>query len=249
MSNGSDGWILFLAYVTSVTGSLIGLACVQRARATDERPLKVVWTALGSVAIGGIAIWLMHFIAMLDFTVGGSTVTYSPSLTILSAVLSMAVVYLGLSIVTLLRFTVIRLICAGVVAGVGVAVMHYVGMAAVEFQGDISYRPTLVAASVGIAVVAATVAFWFTLVVKSTAAMLVAGLVMGVAVTGMHYTGMAATIARVDLSKAPPNGTGVFYVVFPVFTLSALAIGGLLFALLASVPDPLEIRGHGPVPR
>jgi NO-binding membrane sensor protein with MHYT domain len=248
VSQGSGGWILFLAYVTSVTGSLIGLACVQRARAAEERPLKVVWTALGSVAIGGIAIWLMHFIAMLDFTVSGSVVTYSASLTVLSAVLSIVVVYLGLSIVTLLRFSVVRLVCAGVVAGVGVAVMHYVGMAAVEFQGEISYDSVLVAASVGIAIVAATVAFWFTLLVKSTIAMLVAGLVMGVAVTGMHYTGMAAAIVQVDLSKAPPQGAEVFYVVFPVFTLSALAIAGLLFALLASAPDPLEVRGRGPIP-
>lgn len=245
MSQGS-GWILLLAYVTSVVGSLIGLACVQRARAADERSLKVVWTALGAVAIGGIAIWLMHFIAMLDFTVGGSVVTYSTSLTVLSAVLSIAVVYLGLSIVTLLRFSVIRLVCAGVIAGTGVAVMHYVGMAAVEFQGDISYNTTLVAISVGIAIVAATVAFWFTLVVKNNIAMLAAGLVMGVAVTGMHYTGMAAAVVRMDLSKAPPNGAEVFYVVFPVFTLSALAIGGLLFALLASVPDPLDGRGTVP---
>ena len=60
---------------------------------------------------------------------------------------------------------------------------------------------------------------------------------------------MAATIVRIDLSKAPPDGAEVFYVVFPVFTLSALAIGGLLFALLAGAPDPLEVRARGPIPR
>jgi len=232
-----------------IGGGSGGLACVQRARAAEERPLEVTWTALGSVAIGGIAIWLMHFIAMLDFSVSGSIVTYSVPLTVLSAVLAILVVYLGLSIVTLARFTVVRLVCAGAVAGIGVTVMHYVGMAAVEFQGDISYDPTLVAVSAGIAIVAATVAFWFTLVVKNTLAMVLAGLAMGVAVTGMHYTGMAAASVRIDLSRAPSDGADVFSVVFPVFTLSALAVGGLLWALLASVPDPIDVRGHRPMPR
>ncbi|MFI9383076.1 MHYT domain-containing protein [Kutzneria sp. NPDC052558] len=249
MSHGSPGWILFLAYVTSVVGSLIGLACAQRARAAEERSHEVAWTALGAVAIGGIAIWLMHFIAMLDFTIGGSAVTYSVPLTVLSAVLSILVVYLGLSIVTLARFTVIRLICAGIVAGIGVTVMHYVGMAAVEFQGELSYNPALVAVSAGIAIAAATVAFWFTLRVESAGAMVLAGLAMGVAVTGMHYTGMAAASVRMDMSLAPSTGAGVFSVVFPVFTLSALAVGGLLWALMASVPDPIDVRGHRPAPR
>jgi NO-binding membrane sensor protein with MHYT domain len=240
MTMSHDLWILALAYAVSVIGSLIGLGCMQRARQEDGLVRRSVWIGLGAVAIGGIAIWLMHFIAMLDFSVPGSVVTYSVPLTVLSAVLSIIVVHLGLSIATLTRFRVIWLLCAGILAGLGVAVMHYVGMAAVQFQGSISYDQGLVALSVGIAVVAATAAFCFVLMVRSGVGVTVAGLVMGVAVTGMHYTGMAAANVRLDPRMPSPAGSEVFSVVFPTFVLGALVIAGLVFALLASVPDPMD---------
>jgi NO-binding membrane sensor protein with MHYT domain len=223
-------WTLWLAWLTSFVGSLMGLSCVARARRERRRSARVRWTVAGAFAIGGVAIWLMHFIAMLGFAVTGSPVRYSVWLTALSVL----VVGIGLFIVIQDRYTLRRLVCAGAVAGVGVAFMHYLGMASIRFQGDITYDPTLVALSVLIAVVAATVAFWFT-VMRAPVARPVAGVVMAVAVTGMHYTGMAAVGVTVMPSMPAPQDTEAFDLVFPVFLISALLIASLLWALLTSV--------------
>jgi NO-binding membrane sensor protein with MHYT domain len=85
-----------------------------------------------------------------------------------------------------------RLLAGGVIIGVGVAAMHYMGMAAMSMPGPMSYGAPLVALSVLIAIVAGTAALWIGTWVRSMAATFGAALVMGVAVTGMHYTGMAA---------------------------------------------------------
>ncbi|WP_306746460.1 MHYT domain-containing protein [Saccharothrix yanglingensis] len=234
MHSSGDVSTLVIAYVVAVIGSLIGLACMARARAETQRSAKVRWTVFGALAIGGIGIWLMHFIAMLGFDVPGATVKYSAPLTALSAVVAVAVVGLGLSLVTLVRFTRMRLLLAGALAGLGVAGMHYLGMSAIRFKGEIGYDPALVAASCAIAVVAATAAFWFTLVVKTTQATAAAGLIMGVAVTGMHYTGMAAVSVTSDPALPAPQGTTVFDLVFPVFVISGLIVAALLWMLFTS---------------
>ncbi|MEV8439927.1 MHYT domain-containing protein [Actinosynnema sp. NPDC051121] len=240
MQHFSDGLsTLVLAFVVSVIGSLIGLACMARAQAEPTRATKARWTAFGALAIGGVAIWLMHFIAMLGFDVPGAAIKYSVPLTALSAVVAIVVVGIGLSLVTLIRFTKVRLLLAGVLAGLGVAGMHYLGMSAIRFRGGISYEPALVALSFLIAVVAATAAFWFTLVVKTTPARFAAGLIMGVAVTGMHYTGMAAVRVSTDQTIAAPQGTAVFDLVFPVFVVSALVVAALLWMLFTADDDAL----------
>jgi NO-binding membrane sensor protein with MHYT domain len=236
-------WTLVLAFVTSFVGSLIGLSCMARARRERRRRHAVLWTACGAVAIGGVAIWLAHFIAMLGFAVADSQVRYSAWLTALSAMVAILVVGVGLSIVTLRRFTVPRLVCAGAVAGVGIAFMHYLGMAAIRFQGDISYAPLPVLLSVVIAVVAATAAFWFTVVVKATPARLAAGLVMAGAVAGVHYTGMAAVSVTMVPSQPASLDTDAFDLVFPVFVTSGLVIAALLWALFTSVGPELS-RGQ-----
>ena len=80
----------------------------------------------------------------------------------------------------------------GVIVGIGVASMHYLGMAAMIMPDTMSYNPVLLALSVVIAVVAGTVALWIGTWVRGIGATIGASLIMGVAVSGMHYTGMAA---------------------------------------------------------
>jgi NO-binding membrane sensor protein with MHYT domain len=117
--------------------------------------------------------------------------------------------------------------------------MHYMGMSAIRFQGELTYNTPLVALSVVIAIVASTAAFWFTLVVKTTVARVAAGLVMGVAVTGMHYTGMAAVSVEPDATIPSPVGTDVFDLVFPVFIIGGLVVAILLWTLFTAENDPL----------
>jgi NO-binding membrane sensor protein with MHYT domain len=240
MEHFSSGlWTPLLAYAISVIGSLIGLSCMSRARGEVERKSKLLWTGFGALAIGGVAIWLMHFIAMLGFDVTTGVVKYSAPLTALSALIAVGAVGVGLSMVTLWRVTGTRLVGAGVLSGLGVAGMHYMGMSAIRFQGELSYDQVLVALSCLIAVVAATAAFWFTLVVKTAFARVAAGLVMGAAVTGMHFTGMAAVSVDFDAAIPSPVGTDVFDLVFPVFVIGGLIVAILLWTLFTSENDPL----------
>src|SRR5688572_20518104 len=70
-------WLPFFAYVVSVVGSVVGLACtLQARRAGDEDRPRLGWLVLAAVSIGGVGIWLMHFIAMLGFDTPGSPVRY-----------------------------------------------------------------------------------------------------------------------------------------------------------------------------
>ena len=224
-------WLLFLAYVVSVTGSVVGLACTRLSgKASDDRD-RLRWLAMASIAIGGVAIWLMHFIAMLGFAIPNSVVRYNLGWTIASAVLSISAVFVGL--ITIGRtLDLRRLIAGGVITGLAVALMHYTGMWAVQIQGTITYNKGLVALSILIAVVAATAALWFTLVLESPMLRFVAGLVMGVAVVGMHYTGMAAVGVTVDHTAPVPGGPEVFSFLFPVFVIGLLALAVPITAVM-----------------
>ncbi|MCZ3099960.1 hypothetical protein NYZ00_18735, partial [Acinetobacter baumannii] len=90
------------------------------------------------------------------------------------------------------RLSRLRLLPAGLLAGVGVAGMHYTGMAAMRMPATLHYDAGLVILSVAIAIVASWVALWLTFHHDGGARMAFGALVMGVAVSGLHYTGMAA---------------------------------------------------------
>ncbi|WP_102144607.1 MHYT domain-containing protein [Mycobacterium hubeiense] len=235
-------WLLFLAYIVSVTGSVVGLSCTRHGAAAAVQRDRLRWLAMASIAIGGVAIWLMHFIAMLGFAIPTSVVRYHLGWTVASAVLAISAVFVGL--ITIGRtVNVPRLIAGGVITGCAVALMHYTGMWAVQIQGTIAYDKGLVALSILIAVVAATAALWFTLVLESRSLRFIAGLVMGVAVVGMHYTGMAAVRVTVDHSAPVPAGPEVFSFLFPVFVIGLLALAIPITAVMLA-PDRAATDGE-----
>jgi NO-binding membrane sensor protein with MHYT domain len=226
-------WLVVLAYLTSVVGCALGLACTLQARSTDQPRVRLMWLGLAALSIGGVGIWVMHFIAMLGFSTPGLPVRYDIVRTALSAVLSVVAVFLGLLVFGVRnRFAWKRLLLGGLLTGLAVAVMHYTGMWAVQVKGAIGYDPTLVVLSVVIAVVAATAALWFTVGLDKLLPRLAAGLVMGAAVSGMHYTGMAAVRLHLDPGAPDPSGTEVFSFLFPVFVLAALAMAVPICAVL-----------------
>jgi NO-binding membrane sensor protein with MHYT domain len=109
-------------------------------------------------------------------------------------------------------------------------------MWALNIKGTIGYHPGLVLLSVVIAVVAATAALWFTAAVDRLSLRLLAAVVMGIAVTGMHYTGMAAVRVTMDPAAPDPAGVEAFSFLFPVFVLSAAALALPIVAVLTAVP-------------
>jgi NO-binding membrane sensor protein with MHYT domain len=225
-----------LGYVLSVGGSLFGLACAAQARAVHGRA-RAVRLILASLAIGGAGIWLMHFVAMLGFEVVGATLRYDPAMTIASLAIGVGAVGIGLMVVSSGRRSTLKLILGGTFTGAGVAGMHYTGMAAIHMGGTISYDPTLVAASVIIAIVVATVALWFTLNVTGWGRILISSLIMGVAVWAMHYTAMAAVHVVLGPLTSPLVGISPILLIIPITAISAIALVGLVFVTLSASTD------------
>ncbi|MFC7550099.1 MHYT domain-containing protein [Plantactinospora sp. GCM10030261] len=229
------GWITpTLGYSLSVLGSLLGLVCVGRLRAAPTTGQRTWWLALASVAIGGTAIWSMHFMAMLGFGVTGTTIRYDIGLTVASAVIAVVAVAVGLMLVGRGRSGTVRVLIGGVTTGLGVAAMHYTGMAAMRLGGVVQYESTRVSLSVLIAVVAATAALWLAITVKRALAIFVSALVMGVAVSGMHYTGMTAMSVRLTPGAGVTTGATVGTLLVPIVLAVIFVAGGLAYALMAA---------------
>ncbi|MDT3438939.1 MHYT domain-containing protein [Pseudofrankia sp. BMG5.37] len=205
------------------------------------------WVAASAVSLGGGAIWSMHFMGMLGYHVGNRQLAYNLPLTALSLLIAVGVSAIGLSIVGSNPRSAGRLVVGGVIAGLGVAAMHYTGMAAMQSGSTVTYDTKLAGASVAIAVVAALAALWLAFRVRTTAHIVAASVVMAVAVCGMHYTAMAATqIAQTDhldqISGADPIVLS-FPVMLIAFTVLALIIFAALGGFANSGMSPLGVTG------
>ncbi|MDS1269191.1 MHYT domain-containing protein [Lipingzhangella sp. LS1_29] len=228
-----------LAYVVSVLGSLGGLLATSQAR-TGGRA-STGWLALGALCIGTAGIWAMHFIAMLSFTIPGAPIRYDVGLTLASGLLAVGVVGAGLALAV--HWQNLTGLCAGgVVTGLGVAAMHYLGMASMRVDAHVSHDVRHIVAAVLIAVVAATLALWFALRLRSGWALLGASLLMGAAVSSMHYTGMFGMSAHVPQDgAATPHGAEGLDFFLPLFIgLSVLLLFTITLCLIARSEDSVN---------
>jgi len=225
----------FLAFV----GSMFGLTCTERARRADRPGRRAQWLGLAALAIGGGAVWLMHFMAMLGFDVPATDVRFDLPLTAASFVIAVVVVAGGLFLVGFGRPTFVKVFFGAVLTGGGIAAMHYTGMAAMLLGGHLSYDTQLVGASVLIAIVAALVALWFTIAVRGWKAITVASAIMAAAVCAMHYTGMAAMSVHLDPAGTPArvHGLSPLSLIVPIIVLGAAAAMGLIFAAMSMMGD------------
>ncbi|WP_084536194.1 MHYT domain-containing protein [Nocardia yamanashiensis] len=239
------GWLTpALAYVMSVTGSLLALRCMVRARSQNGHR---GWIATGAIALGGTGIWVMHFIAMLGFSVHDATIRYNVPITVLSAVIAMGVVWLGLSIVVHQHGEAFALITGGTITGLGVGAMHYSGMYAMKTDAAVRYDAWVVLLSIVIAVVAATAALWFALHVQGIVSTVGAALIMGIAVCGMHYTGMFSMRAHVSDHLHVPAGAQAGELLTPLIVAVSMVTMLMLFQVgITDVeePDLSRIRGQ-----
>lgn len=224
-----------LGFLVMCMAAVIGLRCTVRALSAVGGT-KRMWLLVGATAIGA-GIWTLHFIAMLGFGVPGSTIRYDVPLTLLSLVLAIGVVSAGVFMVGYGRSRARSLLLGGLGTGLGVATMHYSGMAAVRLNGTIEYSAMLVLLSVVIAITAASAALWIVLNVRGLQGTFIAALIMGLAVSSMHYTGMAAvTVEAVDETSSISGATAMEFL-FPL----SVGIGALLFAAFTIVAvSPLD---------
>ena len=236
-------WVFALAYLTSVIGSYAGLSCARKAANAWTPVARTRWTLMAALSIGGVGIWLMHFIGMMGFDVPGSTIRYDLGLTMLSVVLAVGATLFGLWILdadaSWLRAapSSVRLLVGGVTMGFAVAGMHYSGMAAVRIQGDLEQGRTYVVASVTIGVVASVAALWLSRVAERPAVRIPAAAVMGCAVVALHYTGMAGVAVTVDPAAPNPEGMTIMTLLFPGFIIGVVLLAVPVVALMAASSD------------
>jgi NO-binding membrane sensor protein with MHYT domain len=230
------GWITpTVSYILSVLGSLLGLTLAVKFRSARSDTERTLWLVLAALAIGGTAIWSMHFVAMMGFDVVGTPIRYDVGLTAASAVIAVVSVGIGLSIALLGKGAQnVRILAGGITAGLGIAAMHYTGMAAMRLNGDISYGITRVGMSIGIAVVAASVALWLAVTVRKPLVIFLSALVMGVAVNGMHFTGMSAMSVREHAADGQLAGATATGMLVPIGLAVIFGLLGLAYALMAA---------------
>jgi NO-binding membrane sensor protein with MHYT domain len=226
------------AYLMACLGGALGLRCTTRSMLV-ARSWRPGWLALGSAAIGS-GIWTMHFIAMMGFSVDETPIHYDRPMTFASLGVAIVMVGIGIFIVGYKGASGTALFTGGTITGLGIASMHYLGMAGMRLNGKLEYNTLTVAASVVIAVVAAIAALWAAGQVRGFLWSVGASLVMGLAVSGMHYTGMAALSVHLHGTASVPSGDS------PAALLAPLMIGPLAFLVLAGVVvmfDPLMVMG------
>ncbi|GJF28257.1 hypothetical protein KNE206_09570 [Kitasatospora sp. NE20-6] len=232
------GWLTpAISYVIACLGALVALRSTRWALLSEGRSRRN-WLLFGTVSLGG-GIWSMHFVAMLGFAVSGVEIHYAVPLTLVSLVVALG--FVGVGIFTVGYSTRPRgaVLAGGAATGLGVAAMHYLGMAAVRVPGHLSYDPVTVAVSVAIAVLAATAALWAALNIRGTAAVLAASPVMGIAVCAMHFTGMAAVSVHLSDDLRAPPGPVALQFVFP------LAVGFGTYVFISALAFAVAPSKHG----
>ncbi|MDR6857623.1 MHYT domain-containing protein [Variovorax guangxiensis] len=205
-----------LSYVISFFGSLLALLCTRKMVRSDGS-VDFAMLAGGAVALGGIGIWSMHFIGMVAYRLP-VPVAYNLPLTVVSLVAAIVISGLALYLAGGKRFNSKGWVMGSLLAGLGVCVMHYMGMYAMSLRAAMSLDWGIVAGSVAIAIIAAASALWLAFNLTELTHQVVAAAVMGVAVCSMHYVGMTAA-TMVCTAPTPPGslsfggsnlGLGVF---------------------------------------
>lgn len=173
-----DKVLVALSILLAIFASFAALSLASRIRASSRRG---IWLAASSLAMGG-GIWSMHFIAMLAYEMPGMAMRYDFGLTLLS--LGVALVFTGLGFTALYRsksVTLPAIAGSGLLMGSGALAMHYIGMAAMQMNADLSFDGAWLSASVFIALGAATGAVWLASLDHKLSHRLAASVVMGCA--------------------------------------------------------------------
>ncbi|MFX1722649.1 putative bifunctional diguanylate cyclase/phosphodiesterase [Stenotrophomonas sp. AS1] len=187
-------WLVIVSFLVAVLASFTALDMAGRVTTAATRRTTWLWLIGGGCAMG-LGIWSMHFIGMLAFRLP-IPLGYALGLTTVSLLAAMASSIFALWLVSQPTLPHGRLALGALLMGSGIAAMHYLGMAALHMQPGIDYHPGWVALSLLIAVGASWTALFIAFRLRSSHRRLrdraAPALVLGTAIVGMHYTGMAA---------------------------------------------------------
>ncbi|MDP1524090.1 MAG: EAL domain-containing protein [Methylotenera sp.] len=184
--------LIALSVIVAVAGSFTALAHAARMRHA-QGSTSIAWMVSGGITLG-MAIWSMHFVGMLAFHLP-IPLSYDLPLTLLSAVPAMAAALLGFYVLRTPAVSNTRIFLAGLFMGAGISSMHYIGMAALKMSPAITYNPGIYALSIFIAIAASWIALLMMfrgeqIKLPEYVRFALGSLVMGLAISGMHYTSM-----------------------------------------------------------
>ncbi|MHB1959244.1 MAG: putative bifunctional diguanylate cyclase/phosphodiesterase [Acidobacteriaceae bacterium] len=229
--------LVLFSVLVAILASYTALDMAARISAAQGRSARW-WLAGGAFAMG-TGIWSMHFIGMLAFSLP-MPMDYDPWITLLSLAIALASSAFALWLVCQEELPWTRLTGGALLLGAGVAGMHYTGMAAMRMTPGIEYSPSLVVLSLLIAVGASGAALWMAFKLRKDSAQVKllragAAIVMGLAIAGMHYVGMAAAhFQRGSRCNAIDTGVSNNWLALLIIVSS---LAGLLVALIVSVLD------------
>lgn len=224
-----DPILVVLSYLISVFGSYTAL------QLASDIPRAGTWTGLvasvagAGLALGGGAVWSMHFIAMNAADMGMPRAYYALP-TLASLAIGFLTSAIGLFLVGRAEGGAYNLPLGGIVTGLGAAATHYLGMAAMIMQARITYDDVFFYASIAIALAGATVALWLTFKLRGNWSRFGGALVIGIALCAMHYTSMFGVRMQRTNEAVAVSGMpfSTFDLAYSVFGVTALLLAFLL---------------------
>lgn len=230
-----DPWLVCLSVAIAVFASVSALHLIDLAKTIPNKGLKQAIILVASCALG-LGIWSMHFIGMLAFALC-IPVSYNPGITLLSAIPGVLACWCALELLSKKSLTRTQFILGGVLVGAGIGAMHYTGMAAMEMSLALRYDPFGYAISIIVAVLLAILALysrhglkrWFPSI-SSFLGLLISGFIMGFAISGMHYTGMAAVRIIIDDGFTPSEAL-LSGDTFVAISVALISIGLIIFVM------------------
>jgi NO-binding membrane sensor protein with MHYT domain len=226
-----DLYLVALAFLVACFASYTALDLGGRV-APAQGPTHQIWLAAAALTMGG-GMWSMHFVAMLAFVLP-MPVSYDVDFTVLSLMLAILVSSGGFYVISRLGVSPPPLVLSGVFIGLAILATHYTAMAAMRGPVELSWDRMWVALSVIIAIGAATAALWLAFRTADPGQKLAAAIVLGLAISGMHYAGMRAAVFTAHATMEDAHEDATFDRTPLVLAIAGITLADLT-ALFASV--------------
>jgi PAS domain S-box-containing protein len=229
LSSSYDGWLVALSVVLAMLASYTTLDLAGRISSARGRS-RSVWLAAGAAAMG-LGIWSMHYVGMLAYRLPVK-ILYDWPTVLVSLLAAMLASGIALSVSSRTEMGQVRTVVGGVLMGIGIAAMHYIGMEAMRLPAMCHYSAALVTLSIVLAILVSETALWLTSQLSDNATAMgvrkvLSAIVMGAAIPLMHYTGMAA------VTFVPMAAPGALTHAVEITSLGTVAISSFTAIILA----------------
>ena len=230
--------LVVLSVAISIFASFTALDVARQIRLATTHTTYAFWLAVGALAMGG-GIWAMHFIGMIAFSIPCGA-RYDPLVTLGSMVPGILASAVALIVISHKSASLAKLATGGLLLGAGIGAMHYSGMAAMRMDALLRYDPKLFVLSLVVAVGLAMLALWIKFGLEkwtgkeSKWISFASAVVMGGAVSGMHYTAMkAAYFIRTGDATVPDTSLNPTFLAMAILAVTSLLITTVLIATIA----------------